>query len=50
MKILQKSYNTLRVLSAEMIANSQVGDVRSCMMCAPVMFTLFKDFYNYFGG
>ena len=50
MKILQKSYNTLRVLSAEMIAGSQIGDVRSCLVCAPTMFMLFKDFYNYFGG
>ena len=50
MKIIQKSYNTLRVLSAEMIANSQVGDVRSCLVCAPTMFLLFKDFYNFFGG
>ena len=50
MKILQKSYNTLRVLSAEMIAGSQLGDVRSCLVCAPTMFMLFKDFYNYFGG
>ena len=50
MKLLQKSYNTLRVISAEMIANSQIGDVRSCLACAPVMFSLFKDYYNYFGG
>ena len=50
MKILQKSYNTLRVLSAEMIAGSQIGDVRSCLVCAPTMFMLFRDFYNYFGG
>lgn len=50
MKIVQKTYNTLRVLSAEMIADAQIGDVRSCLACAPAMFVLFKDFYNYFGG
>ena len=50
MKITQKSYNTMRVISAEMIADSQVGDARSTTFCAPMMFTLFKEHYNFFGG
>ena len=50
MKINQKSINTLRVLSAEMISNSQIGDTRVCYNLAPVVFTLFKEQYNFFGG
>lgn len=50
MKINQKSINTLRVLSAEMIANSQIGDNRVCYSSAPLFFVLFKDFYNFYGG
>ena len=50
MKINQKSINTLRVLSAEMISNSQIGDTRVCYNLASVFFALFKDQYNFFGG
>ena len=50
MKITQKSYNTLRIVAAEMIADSQIGDARSTTFCAPMMFTLFKEHYNFFGG
>ena len=50
MKITQKSYNTLRVVAAEMVADSQIGDARSTTFCAPMMFTLFKEHYNFFGG
>lgn len=51
MKINQKSINILRVLSAEMIANAKAGgDTKVCFNASPILFTLFKDFYNFYGG
>lgn len=50
MKLTQKSINSIRVLTSEMISDAQVGDIRSCFAVAPIMFSLFKDNYNFFGG
>lgn len=51
MKINQKAINTLRVLSAEMIADAKAGgDTKVCYNASPSLYTLFKDYYNFLGG
>lgn len=50
MKITKKCINTLRIVSAEMVSNSQMGDTIACFNSATAMFSLFKEHYNFFGA
>lgn len=50
MKLNQKSIDTLRVLSAEMISAGKAGDPGIALSGSPILFALFKDHYNFYGG
>lgn len=50
MKIIQKSIETLRVLSAEIISAGKIGDTGTALSASTILFTLFKDHYNFYGG
>jgi len=50
MKLNQKSVETLRVLLAEMISAGKAGDAGVALSGSAILFALFKDHYNFFGG
>ncbi|MDD2445846.1 MAG: transketolase C-terminal domain-containing protein [Clostridia bacterium] len=50
MKIIQKSIETLRVLSAEIISAGKIGDTGTALSASTLLYTLFKDHYNFYGG
>lgn len=50
MKLNQKSVETLRVLSAEMISAGNAGDTGVALGGSTILYSLFKDHYNFLGG
>lgn len=50
MKLNQKSVETLKILSAEMISVNNAGDTGIALSGSNILYSLFKDHYNFFGG
>ncbi|MDD2227429.1 MAG: hypothetical protein PHH71_02490 [Clostridia bacterium] len=50
MKLNQKAIETLKTLSAEMIASAKIGDTGLALASSTILYSLFKDHYNFYGG
>ena len=47
MKLIKKSINYLKAVAAETISNAKSGHTGVVLGAAPILFTLFKDHYNF---